>query len=75
MAKASEIEALLAKCVNPHELARRLGIERSNVYRAMRERRIKRQPVVYRPATWASGATEKGRGRTVPEKTTVPHEG
>jgi DNA invertase Pin-like site-specific DNA recombinase len=41
MAKA-EVEALLAKGVNPAEVARKLGIGRSSVYRAMRERKIKR---------------------------------
>jgi DNA invertase Pin-like site-specific DNA recombinase len=50
MAKAGEVEALLAKGVNPTEVARKLGIGRSSVYRAMKERKIKRQPVVYRPA-------------------------
>jgi DNA invertase Pin-like site-specific DNA recombinase len=50
MAKAGEVEALLAKGVNPTEVARKLGIGRSSVYRAMRERKIKRQPTVYRPA-------------------------
>jgi DNA invertase Pin-like site-specific DNA recombinase len=50
MAKAGEVEALLAKGVNPTEVARKLGIGRSSVYRAMRERKIKRQPVVYQPA-------------------------
>jgi len=50
MAKAGEVEALLAKGVNPTEVARKLGIGRSSVYRAMRERKIQRQPTVYRPA-------------------------
>jgi DNA invertase Pin-like site-specific DNA recombinase len=50
MAKASEIEALLAKGVNPTDVARKLGIGRSSVYRAMRERKITRQPTTYRPA-------------------------
>jgi len=50
MAKAGEVEALLAKGVNPTEVARKLGIGRSSVYRAMRDRKIKRQPSVYRPA-------------------------
>jgi DNA invertase Pin-like site-specific DNA recombinase len=50
MAKAGEVEALLAKGVNPTEVARKLGIGRSSVYRAMKERKIKRQPAVYRPA-------------------------
>ena len=50
MAKASEVEKLLAAGVNPTEVARKLKIGRSSVYRAMKERKIKRQPVVYRPA-------------------------
>jgi DNA invertase Pin-like site-specific DNA recombinase len=50
MAKAGEVEALLAKGVNPTEVARKLGIGRSSVYRAMNERKLKRQPLVYRPA-------------------------
>lgn len=50
MAKAGEVEALLAKGVNPTEVARKLGIGRSSVYRAMRERKIKRQPTIYRSA-------------------------
>ena len=50
MAKAGEVEALLAKGVNPTEVARKLGIGRSSVYRAMKARKIKRQPTVYRPA-------------------------
>jgi DNA invertase Pin-like site-specific DNA recombinase len=50
MAKAGEVEALLARGVNPTEVARKLGIGRSSVYRAMKERKIRRQPVVYRPA-------------------------
>jgi DNA invertase Pin-like site-specific DNA recombinase len=50
MAKAGEVEALLAKGVNPTEVARKLRIGRSSVYRAMKERKIKRQPTVYRPA-------------------------
>jgi DNA invertase Pin-like site-specific DNA recombinase len=50
MAKAGEVEALLAKGVNPTEVARTLGIGRSSVYRAMKERKIRRQPVVYRPS-------------------------
>jgi DNA invertase Pin-like site-specific DNA recombinase len=51
MAKAGEVETLLAKGVNPTEVARKLGIGRSSVYRAMKERKIKRQPVAYRPAS------------------------
>jgi DNA invertase Pin-like site-specific DNA recombinase len=50
MAKAGEVEALLAKGVAPTEVAKKLGIGRSSVYRAMRERKIKRQPTIYRPA-------------------------
>jgi DNA invertase Pin-like site-specific DNA recombinase len=50
MAKAGEVEALLAKGVNPTEVAKKLGIGRSSVYRAMKERKIKREPTVYRPA-------------------------
>jgi len=49
MAKAGEVEALLAKGVNPTDVARKLGIGRSSVYRAMKERKIKRQPTAYRP--------------------------
>lgn len=42
MAKAGEVERLLAAGVNPTEVARKLGIGRSSVYRAMRERKIRR---------------------------------
>jgi DNA invertase Pin-like site-specific DNA recombinase len=42
MAKAGEVEKLLAAGVNPTEVARKLEIGRSSVYRAMRERKIKR---------------------------------
>lgn len=49
MAKSAEVERLLAAGVSPTEVARRLGIGRSSVYRAMKERNIKRQPTVYRP--------------------------
>src|SRR5262249_11481794 len=49
MAKSAEVERLLAAGVSPTEVARRLGIGRSSVYRAMKERNIKRQPPVYRP--------------------------
>src|SRR5262245_22778446 len=42
MAKAGKVEELLAAGVNPTEVARKLGIGRSSVYRAMRERKIKR---------------------------------
>ncbi len=41
MAKAAEVEALLASGVNPSDIARRLGIGRSSVYRAMQERGVK----------------------------------
>jgi DNA invertase Pin-like site-specific DNA recombinase len=37
MAKAGEVKALLAAGVGPSEIAKRLGIGRSSVYRAMRE--------------------------------------
>ena len=42
MAKAGEVETLLAAGVTPTEVARKLGIGRSSVYRAMKERKIKR---------------------------------
>jgi DNA invertase Pin-like site-specific DNA recombinase len=42
MAKAGEVERLLAAGVSPTEVARKFGIGRSSVYRAMRERKIKR---------------------------------
>ena len=42
MAKAGDVEKLLAAGVNPTEVARKLGIGRSSVYRAMKERKIKR---------------------------------
>ena len=42
MAKAGEVEALLADGVNPSDIARKLGIGRSSVYRAMREKGVKR---------------------------------
>lgn len=44
MAKADEVEALLAAGCTPTEVARQLGIGRSSVYRAMQERQIKCQP-------------------------------
>ena len=50
MAKAGEVETMLAAGVNPTEVARKLGIGRSSVYRAIRLRDIKRQPTTYRPA-------------------------
>jgi DNA invertase Pin-like site-specific DNA recombinase len=40
MAKACEVEKQLAAGVNPTEVAPKLGIGRSSVYRAMRERKI-----------------------------------
>jgi DNA invertase Pin-like site-specific DNA recombinase len=46
-AKAGEVEKLLAEGINPSDVARRLGIGRSSVYRAMRERNIKRLPAAY----------------------------
>lgn len=42
-AKSDEIEGLLAKGVSPTDVARRLGIGRSSVYRVMDDRGIKRQ--------------------------------
>jgi DNA invertase Pin-like site-specific DNA recombinase len=42
MTKAGEVEKLLAAGVNPTDVARKLGIGRSSVYGAMRERKIKR---------------------------------
>jgi DNA invertase Pin-like site-specific DNA recombinase len=42
MAKAGEVETLLAAGVTPTEVARKLRIGRSSVYRAMKERKIKR---------------------------------
>ena len=42
MTKAAEVEKLLAAGVNPTEVARKLGIGRSSVYCAMRERKIRR---------------------------------
>lgn len=50
MAKAGEVEALLAAGTSPSEVARRLKIGRSSVYRAMRLQNIKREPTTYRPA-------------------------
>ena len=44
MAKAGEVEKLLANGVGPAEVARKLGIGRSSVYRAIRERGIQRPP-------------------------------
>jgi DNA invertase Pin-like site-specific DNA recombinase len=42
MAKAGEVEKLLAVGLNPTEVAGKLGIGRSSVYPAMRERKIRR---------------------------------
>jgi len=50
MAKAGEVEAMLAAGVNPSDVARQLGIGRSSVYRAIRLRKIRRQPTAYGPA-------------------------
>ena len=50
MAKAGEVEVMLAAGVNPSDVARKLGIGRSSVYRAIRLRKIKRQPAAYRSA-------------------------
>ena len=50
MAKAGDVEALLTAGVNPSDVARKLKIGRSSVYRAIRHRKIKRQPAAYRPA-------------------------
>ena len=43
MAKADEVKKLLAAGVTPTEVARKLGIGRSSVYRAMREGGVKGQ--------------------------------
>src|SRR5262245_49373754 len=50
MAKAGDVEAMLTAGVTPTDVARKLGIGRSSVYRAIRLRKIKRQPMTYRPA-------------------------
>jgi DNA invertase Pin-like site-specific DNA recombinase len=50
MAKAGEVEAMLAAGVNPSDVARKLKIGRSSVYRAIRLRKIRRQPAAYGPA-------------------------
>lgn len=42
-AKAGEVEALLAQGVSPTNVAKRLGIGRSSVYRVMNDRKLKRQ--------------------------------
>jgi DNA invertase Pin-like site-specific DNA recombinase len=49
MAKAGDVETMLAAGVSPTEVAKRLKIGRSSVYRAIRMRNIQRQPS-YRPA-------------------------
>jgi DNA invertase Pin-like site-specific DNA recombinase len=50
MAKAAEVETMLAAGITPSDVARKLGIGRSSVYRAIRLRNIKRQPTSYGPA-------------------------
>jgi DNA invertase Pin-like site-specific DNA recombinase len=50
MAKAGEVETMLAAGVSPTQVACKLGIGRSSVYRAIRLRGIKRQPTTYRSA-------------------------
>jgi DNA invertase Pin-like site-specific DNA recombinase len=50
MAKAGEVEVMLAAGVNPSDVARKLGIGRSSVYRAIRLRKIRREPAAYGPA-------------------------
>jgi DNA invertase Pin-like site-specific DNA recombinase len=50
MAKAGEVERMLAAGVTPTDVAKKLGIGRSSVYRAIRLRDIKRQPTTYGPA-------------------------
>ena len=47
MAKAAEVEAMLKAGVRPSVVARKLNIGRSSVYRAIRERNIKRLPTSY----------------------------
>jgi DNA invertase Pin-like site-specific DNA recombinase len=42
MAKAGQVEAMLGAGLSPTAIARKLGIGRSSVYRAMRERGVKR---------------------------------
>jgi DNA invertase Pin-like site-specific DNA recombinase len=42
-AKAGEVEAMLAAGESPTDVARKLGIGRSSVYRAMTDRKLKRQ--------------------------------
>ena len=43
MARAGEVEAMLAAGESPTVVAKKLGIGRSSVYRAMADRRLKRQ--------------------------------
>jgi DNA invertase Pin-like site-specific DNA recombinase len=55
MAKVGEVETLLAAGVSPTEVARKLGIGRSSVYRAMKERKIKHVAsacIVIAPRAW-----------------------
>lgn len=42
-AKAGEVETMLAAGESPTAVAKKLGIGRSSVYRAMSERKLKRQ--------------------------------
>jgi len=49
MAKAGEVEAMLAAGANPTDVARQLGIGRSSVYRAMRARNVEPRRAVQRP--------------------------
>lgn len=51
MAKACEVEAMLAAGLSPTAIARKLGIGRSSVYRAMRERGVKRISSLTRATT------------------------
>jgi DNA invertase Pin-like site-specific DNA recombinase len=48
MAKAGEVEAMLAAGGNPTDVARQLGIGRSSVYRAMRARNVEPRRVAER---------------------------
>ena len=47
MAKAADVEAMLKAGVRPSEVARKLKIGRSSVYRVIRERNITRLPTSY----------------------------